>query len=52
VQVKTDLVNARAGGYVEAREVKLLTALASLENNIGGAFVQSYNLRLASDANG
>jgi hypothetical protein len=35
-----------------AREVKLLTALASLENNIGGGFAQSYDLRRASDANG
>lgn len=52
VQFKSDLANTRAGGYVEAREVKSPTVLASLENDIGGAFVQSYELRLTSDANG
>jgi hypothetical protein len=35
VKFKSDLVNARAGGYVEACEVKPPTALASLENDIG-----------------
>jgi hypothetical protein len=38
---KSDLVNARAGGYVEAREVKPPTVLASFENDIGGAFVRA-----------
>jgi len=36
---------------VEAREVKSNRA-GVMENDIGGAFVQSYNLCLTSDANG
>jgi hypothetical protein len=52
VQFKSDLVDAGAGRYVEAREVKASTVLASLENDIGGEFVQSYDLRLTSDTNG